>query len=1067
MDILEGLNDAQREAVLTVDGPLLILAGAGSGKTKALTHRIAYLIAHQSVWPEQILAVTFTNKAAKEMRERLSHLLGQQNTRSFMPWMGTFHGICVRLLRIDGHFINVPSNFVIYDEDDRQGLIKQAMKQLSINDKEIKARTISSAISNAKNELVTPDDFEGTAQFPYQQAIAKVYRRYEEMRKAAGALDFDDLLIETVRLMRDNREVRAKWQDKFRYILIDEYQDTNAAQYALVKFLVNDNRNIAVVGDDWQCLPPGTLVQTTRGEVPVESITCNDRVVAAAGYGKTSDFAVTDTKKFQYKGELIRITLASGREITSTPNHMLFGRWGKTDRYFVYLMYARDRGFRIGIAKGTRFDGKKDDIGLRVRANQERADHMWILRMCEDRATAQYHEALYSYKYGIPMTVFHSYNNRKMAMTQDQLDSLFKEIDTEERSKNLFIDLGLNFDYPHFVPQGTTRSSRTSVAVNLVLFGSKRITKASPWSPSRLSINTIDPDVFAPFQKRGYTVRPGRADTYRCEVHSLDYGAVERALEEMRDELSSEIRIRKYAFMTDKRFEFMPAINILPDMIVPIKEGGEIIEDKVVSVERISYDGYVYDIDVDKVHNYIANDVVVHNSIYSWRGADFTNILNFERDFPGAKVIKLEQNYRSTGSILDAANNVISKNIQRSDKKLWTDAGAGSPVRVHAMQDEAEEAAFVAGAISSQVAIKTRNYSDVAVLYRTNAQSAPLERAFVRFGIKYKIVGGTRFYDRKEVKDILAYLKVAVQSNDRMSFSRIVNVPTRGVGATSLEKFLQWQESSGFDIVAALANVEQSSTITPRAKKSLADLGSILRSIQASLIDKTPSEVIEKLIKRTGYEDYILDGTPQAEDRQENLGALISDAQSFSTIEEFLEEAALLSSTDSAADDNEVTLMTLHAAKGLEFPVVYMVGMEEGILPHARIYEAGPSELEEERRLCYVGMTRAREELHLTYAHSRLTFGDRKYNMASRFISDMGDQILQAPSDNEAGVTYQMDTDTDFYPDELFSEGDRVRSQAFGAGTVIDVDGLALTIEFDKGQTKKLNAEYAHLEKIT
>lgn len=704
MDILEGLNDAQKEAVLTVDGPLLILAGAGSGKTKALTHRIAYLIAHEGVWPEQILAVTFTNKAAREMRERLSHLLGQENTRNFMPWMGTFHGICVRLLRIDGHFVGVPSNFVIYDEDDRQGLIKQAMKQLSISDKEIKVRAISTAISSAKNELVTPDDYEGTAQFPYQQAISKVYRKYEEMRRAAGALDFDDLLIETVRLMREHSDVRSKWREKFRYILIDEYQDTNAAQYALVKLLVNDDRNIAVVGDDWQ-------------------------------------------------------------------------------------------------------------------------------------------------------------------------------------------------------------------------------------------------------------------------------------------------------------------------------------------------------------------------SIYSWRGADFTNILNFERDFVGAKVIKLEQNYRSTGSILDAAHNVITKNIQRTDKKLWTAAGSGSPVRVHATQDESEEAALVAGMISSQAAIGTRKYSDVAVLYRTNAQSAPLERAFVRFGIKYRIVGGTRFYDRKEVKDILAYLKVAVQPNDRMSFSRIVNVPTRGVGATSLEKFLEWQAASGFDIIAALVNVNQSSSITPRAKKALVELGEIIRGIQALIIDKTPSEVVEKLIKRTGYEEYILDGTPQAEDRQENLGALISDAQSFATVEEFLEEAALLSSTDGSADDNEVTLMTLHAAKGLEFPVVYMVGMEEGILPHARVYEVGPAELEEERRLCYVGMTRAKEELHLIYAYSRLTFGQRSYQPVSRFIADMGDQVLQAPSSTDSSVTYEMDS-ADFYPDEFFIEGDRVRSEAFGVGTVTDVDGLALTIEFDRGQTKKLNAEYARLEKL-
>jgi DNA helicase-2/ATP-dependent DNA helicase PcrA len=681
------------------------LAGAGSGKTKALTHRIAHLIASEGVWPEQILAVTFTNKAAREMRERLSGLLNQENTRSFMPWMGTFHGICVRMLRIDGQAIGIPANFVIYDEDDRQGLVKQAMKQLSISDKEIKVRAVSSAISNAKNELVDPDEFEATSQFPFQQKISMIYRKYEEMRKAAGALDFDDLLLEAVRLLRDQSDIRKKWREKFRYILIDEYQDTNAAQYALVKFLVNDERNIAVVGDDWQ-------------------------------------------------------------------------------------------------------------------------------------------------------------------------------------------------------------------------------------------------------------------------------------------------------------------------------------------------------------------------SIYSWRGADFTNILNFERDFMGAKVIKLEQNYRSTGSILEAAHNVITKNTQRSDKKLWTAESAGAPVRLHAVHDEAEEAALVAEAISAQAAMKARRYSDFAILYRTNAQSAPLERAFLRFGVNYRIIGGIRFYDRKEVKDILAYLKLIVQSNDRMSFSRIVNVPARSIGATSLEKFLAWQEVSGMDIITALVNAEQTSSLTPRAKKSLIGLGELLRDMQAAVIEHTPSTVIERLIKRTGYDDYIADGTPQAEDRQENIGALLSDAQAFASLDDFLEEAALLSSADSTAGDDEVTLMTLHAAKGLEFPVVYMIGMEEGILPHARVYEASPAELEEERRLCYVGMTRAREELHLVHAYSRLTFGQRSYQPVSRFIADMGDQLIQAMPDTGNELTYDMQVDSEFYSDELFVVGERVKSQAFGKGTVIDVDGLALTIEFDGGQTKRLNAEYARLEKL-
>jgi len=700
MDILDGLNPAQAEAVQTTAGPLLILAGAGSGKTKTLTHRIAYLIAHEAIWPNEILAVTFTNKAAKEMRERLGHLLGQDSSnRSFMPWMGTFHGICVRMLRIEGEAIGIARNFVIYDEDDRRGLIKQAMKKLSVSEKEIKASSISGAVSTAKNEMKDPDEFAAGSNYPYQKNIAKIYKEYEAMRKTAGALDFDDLLLEVVRLFREAPDVRIKWRTMFKHIMIDEYQDTNAAQYAIVKSLVNDNQNICVVGDDWQ-------------------------------------------------------------------------------------------------------------------------------------------------------------------------------------------------------------------------------------------------------------------------------------------------------------------------------------------------------------------------SIYSWRGADFTNILNFERDFKGAKVVKLEQNYRSTGNILDAASNVITKNIQRTDKKLWTAEGPGAPVQVHAVYDEAEEANIVAERISSHVAMKARDYGDFAVLYRTNAQSYTLERAFLRLRVPYQIVGGVRFYDRKEIKDIIAYLRLMYQPNDRMSFSRIVNVPTRGVGETSLEHFLTWQAGTGMDIISSLVNVDQTSTVTSRAKQALISLGEKLRNVQVLLETATPAEVIEKLINAISYKDYISDGTPQAEDREANIGALLSDAQNFVSLPDFLEEVALMSSADTDSHGQKVTLMTLHAAKGLEFPVVFIVGMEEGIIPHARVYEAGPAELEEERRLAYVGMTRAREELHLTYAQSRLQFGQRGYNAMSRFISDMGDQVAATASEP------RIVPEQDFYSDELFTVGDIVRSSAFGNGEVIDVDGLALTIAFDNGQTKKLNAEYARLEKI-
>jgi DNA helicase-2/ATP-dependent DNA helicase PcrA len=1065
MNLLDGLNPAQSDAVQTVSGPLLILAGAGSGKTKTLTHRIAYLIAKQSIFPNEILAVTFTNKAAREMRDRLGVLLGQNSAnRGFMPWMGTFHGICVRMLKIEGESIGIARNFVIYDEDDRQGLIKQAMKQLSISDKEIKAKSVSAAISSAKNEMVMPDEYESTAQFPYQKNIAKIYSKYESLRKTAGALDFDDLLLETVRLFRERSEIRAKWQKTFKHILVDEYQDTNAAQYHIIKLLVNDNHNICVVGDDWQCLVEGSLVDTQNGLERIEKVKKGTMVRSASGYGTTGYFEVTDCKKFDYNGEVMTITTASGKTLTSTPNHLLFAKWNVTNDFFVYLMYSRAKGYRIGLTKGTRFDGKKDDIGLRVRANQERADRMWVLKVCQTRQDAMYYEALFSYKYGIPMMVFHALTSGAMNLEQNQIDDLYKQIDTIGRAESLMKDMNIMFDYPHFFPQATTRNGLKRVNLNVILFGDKRVTSSSPWSASRLSMNTTDEKDLAIFEELGYSVRAGRAGTFRSEVHNLDYGKIEQSLQKIQEIADVDVlNIHKYAYMTDESFSFMPASQIHPGMMVPVEQGGLIISDQVVSVKKEAYSGFVYDLDVDKVHNYLTDGIAVHNSIYSWRGADFTNILNFERDFKGTKVIKLEQNYRSTGNILDAAGNVIKKNTKRTDKKLWTAAGLGNPVQVHELYDEAEEAHLVAERISSHVAMGARKFGDFAVLYRTNAQSYTLERAFLHMRVPYQIIGGVRFYDRKEIKDIIAYLRLIYQPNDRMSFSRIVNVPIRGIGAMSLEKFLIWQANSGMDILTALANVDQTSTITTRAKVALTYLGNKLRIAQLMLETASPAEIIEKILKLTGYREFIKDGTPQAEDREANIGSLLSDAQNFISLPDFLDEVALMSSTDSNSDDQKVTLMTLHAAKGLEFPVVFVVGLEEGILPHARVYDAGLAELEEERRLMYVGMTRAREELHLTYTQSRMQFGQRSYNQVSRFIADMGDQVATA---SPAVSTKMISHEQDFYSDELFTVGEHVRSASFGTGKIIDVDGLALTIEFDNGQTKKLNAEYARLEKI-
>lgn len=676
----EGLNPAQKEAVETLAGPVLILAGAGSGKTKTLTHRIANLIAH-GIPGDRMLAVTFTNKAAKEMRDRLWRLLQQARSdarltpsfkddvftdnaamlatdgtlgrdidsdgftnppRNFMPYMGTFHGICVRILRIEYQAAGLDRNFVIYDTDDQISLIKQAMKDLKIDDKTLRPKSVQSTISHCKNTGQTPEEYEEEAYYPNQVKTAKIFARYEKLKRESFALDFDDLLLEVTKLFENNKIIREKWQNRFEHILIDEYQDTNHIQYRLVKALVNQDRNICVVGDDWQ-------------------------------------------------------------------------------------------------------------------------------------------------------------------------------------------------------------------------------------------------------------------------------------------------------------------------------------------------------------------------SIYSWRGADFTNILNFERDFPGAKTIKLEQNYRSTGNILTASQKIINQNKTRTDKELFTTSGEGEPIEIQSLMDETAEASFVAMKIINLLANSKAvmqngelvkdftSYSDFAVLYRTNAQSYAIEKAFISHQIPYKIIGGVRFYDRKEVKDVLAILKLIVNFHDRISLDRICRNVLSGIGPASLEKVHTFlNQSENYDATAqgrqnALLDAGLLDALSGKAKNNFARLQNFLRDLDMTL---KPAEIIEKVIHYFGLAELVQDGTPSGDERAENLNTMIGNAAEFESLDDFLAEATLMSSADEQTSTNFVTLMTIHAAKGLEFPAVFLVGLEEGLFPSSRSDDE--DSIEEERRLAYVGMTRARKLLILTYAGSRFSNGQRSYNTPSRFLMELG-----------------------------------------------------------------------------
>jgi DNA helicase II / ATP-dependent DNA helicase PcrA len=833
---------------------------------------------------------------------------------------------------------------------------------------------------------------------------------------------------------------------------------------------------------------------------------------------------VQEVREFKYSGKVVKVKTESGKELVCTPNHVLFSRLlNFKDKYLIYIMHVKNKGYRIGMTKGVRFDGKRDDIGLRVRANQERADKMWILKVCGSRSEAIMQEALLSYTHGIPMMVFRSDANRYMSISQDQIDSLYAQINTEERAQKLFTELGWSFDYPHFVPQGTTRGGTDRTVLNVVLFGDRRATLQSPWSPSRMSVNTSNAKSIEQLSETGMSFRSGKNDGLRSEIHKLDYGDVERAVLAITNcSAGNEVSVNRSSFMTDEKFLFMPAGQLHAGMSFPVLKAGMIIEDEIVSVSAGEYSGPVYDLDVDKVHNYIANDIVVHNSIYSWRGADFKNILNFEKDFPEVKVINLEQNYRSTKSILDAAHAVITRNEMRSDKKLWTNGSEGLPVRIEQMSSESREAEYVAMQIRR--AVQTgRQYKDHAVLYRTNAQSRNIEEALIRTGTPYKIVGGFRFYDRKEIKDLIAYIRYIFQPEDRTSFMRIINTPTRALGDKSVLNFLAYADSldlldvkrvesnksesakkasankSGDALSLFESNAEAPMTdmsdlqenqpyveiepgsgrlwtalslasgckgLTPRAMQAITQFHNLIQTFRVlSAEGASVASLIEGLVRRLDYLNFLDDKTSVGEDKKENVKELISVARNFdgSTLADFLEEIALVSDLDSLEDSNDtVTLMTLHAAKGLEYPVVYMVGMEEGIFPSTRsLYEQ--ASMEEERRLCYVGMTRAMRELTLTYTTSRMLYGNVTMNLPSRFLSEVNPDYA---TDKVEGSVSQ---ETTYHEPEYLNTitpGTKVRHPVFGVGKVVTIDEDIVKVDFGGKGVKSLNAGFAPLSLV-
>ncbi len=1017
--LLSGLNEPQRAAVLHGEGPLLILAGAGSGKTRVLTHRIAYLLATGQARPDEILAITFTNKAAQEMRERVELLVG---ARTRAMWLMTFHAACARMLRADAHRLGYTRQFTIYDQADARRLVKRCIEELDVDPKRFTPGAIHHEISDAKNKLRDAEGYGEMVGSYFEQTVVDVYRMYESELHRMNAMDFDDLLVRAVNVMELFPEVRERYATAFRHVLVDEYQDTNHAQYRWLQLIAGEHRNIAVVGDDDQCLVEGTRVTMGDGSVrPIEQIQAGDQVLSCYGSGDMRPARVLRTHRSE-RAAGVRIVLRSGRELLSTPEHTHFAgyRLGTTPQlHMTYTMVRRDRGFRVGTSRTYTRGQVKPVVGVALRARQEHADAAWIIGTHDREADARAHEARLSLRYGLPTLPFVARRNgRDNGLVGDQklIDGVFRAFDTARAGFSLLVDEGLDVDRPHFA----TRSHEGRRRVLTVTLCADR----RGHTPMHLvAIGGRDEEARAALERAGLNVRPAKrgSASWRYESCFKDFRAVMDVAALVREALP-EVHLRCQARLGRQRegverntLPFLPAGSVRPGMAMFTEDGGH---DVVESVERIALDRPVYDLDVESTHNFVANGLITHNSIYGFRGADVRNILDFQDTFEDAYVVKLEQNYRSTQTILDAANAVISNNRGRMGKALWTDVGTGDPIHVRELEDEHAEARFVAGEIERLVDEGTSR-NEIAVFYRTNAQSRVLEDTLVRAQIGYQVIGGTKFYERAEIKDAIAYLTVLVNPQDVVAFGRIVNSPRRGIGANSMSRVIGWANTAGITVWDAAAEPESVPGLGTAAVKAFHRFMGTMRVLRERADSGAPiAALLNELLRETGYLDALeAERTIEAQGRIENLEELVNvaaehDSAVGSAAEEgdeppslagFLQQIALVADADARRDDEGlVTLMTLHNAKGLEYPIVFMLGCEEGVFPHARALDEGG--LEEERRLAYVGITRAQRDLYVTYARTRAVFGARHFGAASRFVQEIPVGLTDRPARPTLGV---------------------------------------------------------------
>lgn len=939
------LNSKQQEVVLYSGNELLVLAGAGSGKTRCVTEKVKLLL-EQGYNINEIVAITFTNKAADEMVERISTFkkIRRENTM-----IGTFHSFCYKIIKNELQYFGLPRVRICTD-DQVEYLIKEAIEAIHKDPESCSGA--ASKIDKLKNRLIYPDSPKMISGW-----IRMVYEQYEDIKHRCMLFDFGDLIAKTTLMLQNNGAIREKYQKMFKYIIVDEFQDVNHAQFELVKVLHNPQYNkLMVVGDDSQCVHADTMINLKNNKIKVSDINKLSIQVLSYRNSKIVEQKILHCDKTNSKWGYKIST--KNNSLMITPNHKIWATNPilQEGQYFVYLMYRKDFGYRVGISKMSGGKGGISDKFSNSRANGEGADKLWILEICDNLEDALFKEYSYSLKYSVPTCVF---NAMRRGINQDRINKIFNEFGSN--GEDILNDKYYDFNYPHWEAGGVIR----------IVAHTERYTHVClEWSGDDLN-NALDGEYYNIIN-----------NVKRIRKHFSNYRKALEYAKYLKDKTGYSI-VEKLGTKIGT-FKIYTASQLFKGMkLIAIDDRNNLYLDEITSIEKVN--GDFYDLDIDDASNFFGNNILSHNSIYGFRDSDPSYIINFSNAYPMSHTVKLEQNYRSSKKILQAANIVINKNMNGLKKELWTENHEGELISVRKFDGDKAEAKFIADTILKGKQ-QGKKYSDFCVLYRSNSQSRNIEDALALAGIPSQVVQGVSFYDRMEVKDIMSYLRFIDNPNDLLSFRRCVQTPKRGIGQKAIDSIMDESKEKGITVLDVMKNSD---------KTHIKDFYNLMSKVQEHKADSM--KLIQNLVNDIGYAKHLETKAKkpnEVTERMESIGQIQNmvkegENQSLSGLLDFI--SLRTNADDTGNGEDKVRLSTVHSAKGLEFDTVFIIGMNKGTFPHEKM----DPEIEEARRLFYVAITRAKRKLYISHTDTSTKYGTVNFNQPSSFLSELPNEVVE------------------------------------------------------------------------